>query len=563
MRLHGSRNALTAKALFLILAQCGPAAMAQVAPDAGALLRDSRQSPTPEPVLPEIPTPKVLKDTGIQTVIRHIEVKGSSRFEPARLDGLFTDLIGQKLGFAQMQAAADRVATLYRQSGMHAATYLPEQSLADGLLQIVVIEGRFGAVRIEKGEGAERLPLARIERMLMRGQVHGEMLDANALERQTLLANELPGVRVSSVLAAGTQPGETDVIAKVDARPRISGSLSADNEDARASGADKLGGSLSLAEITGIGDSAQLLATLTEGKKYVRAAYDVPLNDAGLRASVNASTMRYSLIGEFAASGARGTANTAGAELRYPIVRSVERNLYGSADFDHRHLRNESVAGNLSDKTADVLTLGVNGDMSDERGGGGATLGGVALALGRINLDGNADDLAADQAGLRRNGGFAKLTANLARLQRLTATGALWLSFNGQLANKNLDSGEQFSLGGANGVRAYPALEGSGDEGFVLSTEYRHHATDALQLKAFYDYGLIRRVKNPLTNSPTPNSYALQGLGLGAEMQVRRATLRGALAWRVGHNPAADRDGKDSDGSLRSPRLWLDASLPF
>ena len=560
-----SLTRLCAASLLTCLAAAHAQTPPQTPPDAGALLRESRQQPTPPPQLPEVQAPRLLRDTGIKVQVRRFDIVGASRFDNAVLQARLTDLVGMELGFAQLQAAADRIAALYRDMGLHAAAVLPEQTLTDGVVRIIVIEGRLGVIKLESSVPAGRkLPLALVERMLQTGQVVGKVINTQALERATLLANELPGVRVSVILTAGAQTGETDIVAKLDARPLLAGAGTLDNQDARATGSAKIGLALSIASPLGFGDDAQLLANASEGKHYLRAAFSLPLGADGLRIAANVSTMRYRLVGEFKASGGEGRANTAGLALTYPLLRGVERNLYTSAVFDHQSLRNDSTAGNLSDKTADSLTLGLNGDSADQLGSGGVFIGGVQIGTGRINLDGNAADLAADAAGPRRNGSFSKFSANLGRLQRLSADGSLWLSASGQYAGKNLDSGQKFSLGGANGVRAYPSLEGSGDHGWLATVEYRYRLADTLQLNLFYDHGQVTRDRDPLPPAAGPLRYALKGAGVGLDWQVAGVgTLRALAASRIGSNPSAGLDGRDSDGSKRRPQLWLSASAPF
>jgi len=538
---------------------------AQTPPDAGALLRESRQQPTPPPALPEVQVPRLMRETGVKARVQVFEISGATRIDTASLQARLADLVGQELGFAQMQAAADRIAALYRERGLHATALLPEQTLADGVLRIVVVEGRLGKMKFEKTVPAERrVPLALAERMLQQGQTVGEIIDMQALERATLLANELPGLRVSVLLAAGSEPGETDIIVKIDVRPLLTGAVLLDNQDARATGAAKAGVALSLASPLGFGDELQLAATVNTGKRYVRAAFGVPLGATGLRAALNASTMHYRLVGDFKASGGEGSANTAGVSLVAPLLRSAQRNLALSAVYERKHLQNDSSVGPLSDKTDSSLTLALSGDSTDALGGGGALLGGVQLIAGRLDLSGNAADLAADAAGLRHDGSFSKITANLGRLQRLTDNGNLWLQLSGQYAGNNLDSGQKFSLGGASGVRAYPSLEGSGDNGWLATVEYRHRLGDTLQLAVFYDHGQVTRERNPLPSSPTPNRYTLKGAGVGVDWQISGgATLRAVIANRIGNNPAAGPNGRDSDGTKRRPQVWLSATLPF
>src|SRR5690606_18675961 len=116
-----------------------------------------------------------------------------------------------------------------------------------------------------------------------------------------------------------------------------------------------------------------------------------------------------------------------------------------------------------------AITLGMYGDIVDGLGGGGFNVYNLSLVGGQLDLSGNAEDRANDANSAQRHGSFQKLAWSLGRLQRLTGDTTLWLSARGQFAGDNLDSSEGFSLGGPTAVRAYPVLEGSGDEGWVAT----------------------------------------------------------------------------------------------
>lgn len=538
-------------------------AQAQPGPDAGSLLRQSQQPLRGLPELPKVKPPAPMQDTGVKVTVQRFEVDGSSRFLPGEFEKLFADLIGKELGFGEMRVAADRVAAFYRQHGLVAHAFLPEQGLADGIVHVQVTEAVFGKLHIEKARGEHRLPTGLVRAMLERGQQHGQMLDADALERQTLIANEVPGVRVSTLLRPGSQPGETDIVARVDRRPVLSAFVTTDNEDGRATGELKGGAGVNLAGVFGAGESAQVMANASKGKTYISANVDVPLGASGLRGSVSASAMNYKLVGDFAASGAKGSAQTVGAALSHSLYRSTGANLYARASFDHRHMVNDSAAGSLSDKSTDSVTVSLNGDTSDTAGGGGANVGGISITGGRLDLSGNAADLAADAAGPARQGRYAKVLVNAGRLQRVSERGSIWLGGSAQWASKNLDSSEKFSLGGSHGVRAYPAMEGSGDSGALVTAEYRWRVADSLQLSAFYDYGRVTREQRTSASSAQPNTVALQGAGVGVEWHLGSALLRGTVATRIGHNPMAGSSGLDSDGTRRNVRAWFTASIPF
>src|SRR4029077_11503587 len=82
----------------------------------------------------------------------------------------------------------------------------------------------------------------------------------------------------------------------------------------------------------------------------------------------------------------------------------------------------------------------------------------------------------ADQAptGRHTQGNFNKFNYDVRRQQRLTDDASLLFSASGQLASGNLASAEKMSLGGPNGVRAYPVGEATGDSGIVTQTELRY-----------------------------------------------------------------------------------------
>ena len=63
------------------------------------------------------------------------------------------------------------------------------------------------------------------------------------------------------------------------------------------------------------------------------------------------------------------------------------------------------------------------------------------------------------------DGGWRKLRVAASRQQSLGAGLSLVVAWNAQFSDRNLDSAERVYLGGAGGVRAYPASEGGGAQG--------------------------------------------------------------------------------------------------
>ena len=282
----------------------------------------------------------------------------------------------------------------------------------------------------------------------------------------------------------------------------------------------------------------------------------------------NASGLQYHLLNEFAVLDARGNANTLGLMATYPLTRSGARNIMTAAGLETRQYRDNANGAETSAKDSTVLSVGLSGDQTDTLGGGGFTRWALNLGLGRLDLSRNAVNQSADRVGPATEGGYGKLGWSLARLQRITEHGSFWAAATGQFASKNLDSSEKFSLGGANGVRAYPTLEANGDAGWLTNLELRQQITPELQVFGFYDYGAIQLNQKPNSTSTLANgrnSYALSGYGLGLSwIKPYQYVLRAALARRSGSNPGANaQNGLDNDGSKQLYRLWLSASAYF
>lgn len=567
------RAMLRAGRAAALLALAPSAVLAQV--DSGQLLRESQQQSQPRLEPPALPAPVAeppATPQGPTVRVRGFQIEGASRYDDATLQAQLAPLRNQDLDFAGLQRAADTLAEYYRQQGWHVAALLPEQDLQNGLLRIVVIESRFGRLRApEAGTLPAHVPLARIEGYLARAARAGEPLNLDALAHATGVANELPGAQLGTVLAAGQAPGETDLVLQVTPRPPLTGTVSVDNQDARATGEHKVSAALSLASPAGLGELYQLSASRSEGKTFVRAATSWPVGNAGWRLGASTSLMSYRLVGDAAITqgtgqpnGARGDAATWGLTAAYNLARTPAWGATLQLAADHRASRNETVVGTTSDKRADNLSATLQLDATDGLGGGGANGASFTVTSGRVDLSRVPTDLATDAATAQVQGGFRKLSTTLTRLQRLWGDHTLWLVFNGQLANGNLDGAEKFSLGGPSGVRAYPLLEGSGDEGATLSAAWRWQHSASLRLEAFYDTGWVRRWKTPFAGSGTPNTYSLRGTGLAAEWTPdRRWRLSGTLARRIGTNPGALSSGADNDGSHQTWRAWLGASLLF
>jgi len=167
--------------------------------------------------------------------------------------------------------------------------------------------------------------------------------------------------------------------------------------------------------------------------------------------------------------------------------------------------------------------------------------------------------LQADQTtGHHTYGHFTKYNVDARRLQRLTDRANVLVSFSGQKATKNLASAEKFSLGGPNGVRAFPVGEATGDIGMIATAEGRYIVPGFkifggdFTVLAFYDHGWARINETPIP-ADTENNRSLGGAGVGVSAgQDGNFIVRANMAWRT-HGEV------ESDPAKRTPYVWVQA----
>ncbi len=526
-------------------------ALSQSLPSTGEILRDSRSAvqPVPAPQAPALPAPiatPLPAPTGPTFRVQHFEIEGNTVFGAQVLSTQLADLTGKSLGMAELQSAADRLTLYYRQRGYHAVALLPEQSLQDGVLRIVIVEARLGQLQVEKAPGSTPVPLTLANAILARGQQADQLLQLGQLDQANLILSDVPGIKSETALRQGAGPGQTDVYAVVSALPVWAGNLSLDMNDARTTGRTKAGMGLAASNALGWGEQTTLALQKTEGKTFALLGYSHPLHPSGTRAALSLGQLKYRLVN---GSQVEGDANTWSLSISQPWIRSEGYNLSSTLTYNASDSNTYSATDTRSQ--VGTSTLGLQGNWLDALGGASFNSWGLQWATGKEDKT---------ELSTHTVNAFRKWIYNALRMQRVSPLGTLSLSFNGQWTGHALPSSETFSLGGGNAVRAYPAFEGNGDRGWVGALEYRHDLSNGHVLKAFYDHGRIHR----LTDTTGPARYALKGAGLGWDATVHKnLQIKSAVAWRLGSNPYPSTNGQDADGSLRRPQFWLNAVHTF
>lgn len=547
------QHTAVAMALGLALWHFASAAQAQVPPDAGQTLQRLQPSIAPprESQSLKIQAPlgsAALAPGGASVVLRSVTLTGNSVVAEKALRAALGDVTGKTFDLAGLRDLAERITGVYQASGYpFARAILPPQDLEQGHLRIDVIEGRYGAVQAQGDDGV----LVRQATAFLDGLRPGSVIASGALERAALLLDDLPGISSAAAMRPGTAAGTGDLIVQVARDKRVSGDVGLDNAGSRYTGKNRVRANVDINSPFLLGDQLSVRALLSEEDLWLGSlGYSLPLGASGLRGNVGYSHTSYALAKEFANLHANGTAKVASAGLSYPILRSQKANLTLIATYQSKDLHdNRDSTATYESKSSQSMPVALQFDYRDAFDG--ITYGSVSWTPGKLKLD--AGLTAVDY--YKSNGRFRKVNLDVVRLQSLPAGFSLMAHLSWQQANKNLDSSEKLSLGGASGVRAYPSGEATGDEGGLAQLELRY-AAGAYTPYAFMDAGRITVNADPVAASD--NRRSLRGSGLGLRYQQQAWSADVALAWRnTGGRPMSETN------SDPRPRVWINLEYRY
>jgi hemolysin activation/secretion protein len=520
-----------------------PCCLVQAAalPESGQLLQQV-QPPAAAPA-PSNPGLKVEQPeaaplrAGAAFAVRRIIIEGNTLLTSSQLHALVASAEGSSLTLADLDALAQRITQAYQQAGFELSrAYVPAQTVADGVVRIKVIEARYGKIDLTNSSSVSDRPLTSTLAALRPGQV----ITQGPLDRTLLLLNDIPGVVVNSTLRPGARPGTSDLLVHASPGAPYAGSASLDNNGSAYTGRARLSANLALNSPLHLGDTLTVSA-LTSGDdlKYGRADAQFLLGGAGTRFGLAVSDLGYHLNPALNPLGANGTAEVSSVDLTQPLIRSLGADLSLRAEFDHKKLHDDiDASSTFNDRDINVWTATLNGDQRDAWG---HTQYSATLALGRLrfaNATAQADDArTADTAG-----SYSRLALALTRLQQFGTADALNVALSGQAATTNLDSSEQFMLGGPASVRAYDSGAASGSQGVLLQTEWRHLLPQqwqgAWQSMAFVDSGHVQVYRTAFTGSGV-NDATLTGAGVGLSWSGPQGwSANATLAARIGASPA-------------------------
>jgi hemolysin activation/secretion protein len=371
---------------------------------------------------------------------------------------------------------------------------IPPQDIADGRVHIQVIEGSITEVNL-RGDGAEQFGV----RPMFNAVLAEHPSRLATLERQLLLVNNLPGVRIidSSLEEIGGTTGHFRIVVQLKTW-HVYAFTGLDNLGSSSVGPWQAYATAAYNSLLTPGDTLAVnLATIANDPRQLgfgRISYDTPVGTDGVRLGGSA------LYSEVRPGDYRRLYNdittTEAFELHASLVpiESQHQTLTLTAAAGFSNVSESDVYGKLYDDHIRTISLVSDYRLLDAFGG---------LNYATLTYRQGLDIFGASQIGddfvsrYDANPNFSVLNFAYTRYQQLAGAWSAKLSMASQTASGPLFTSQQFYLGGAAFGRGYGTAEISGDNGVAGSFELRFDQQanlshlSRLQFYAFTDSGVV------------------------------------------------------------------------
>ncbi|MCZ6860012.1 MAG: ShlB/FhaC/HecB family hemolysin secretion/activation protein [Alphaproteobacteria bacterium] len=499
-------------------------------PPAGSIIErrpSDERPPLPEFEKPEVPqlqlppvkpAPEERAPFAARVFVRQFDLIGNTVFSDEELREVTVSFENRQITNEELQELRQRLTLYYVNRGyINSGTMIPDQKVADGIIQIQIIEGRLARIDIE---GVDRFRPDYFRRRLALGA--GPPLNVKDLEERLQILLQSPLVdRINAQLAPGDRPGEAILRARVFEKSPYELQIGLDNELSPSIGEARLFLQGSYRNLAGRGDVLSGEVGFAEGLDAIgddlALNYTLPITVKDTTLSLRYDKSESEVVEEpFDAIDVESESETIGIELAHPLYRTPNKQFTLGFALERRSSDTFlldipfSFSPGAQDGESDVAVLRFSQDWLS-RSQNQVMAARSAFSFGIDAFGATINDNTPDSEFLVWLGQFQWA-------RRLGDAGhQIIFRADIQLSDDPLLPLEKFAVGGIDSVRGYRQNQLVRDEGYAVSFEFRmpifrsESGQSNLQLAAFVDAG---RAENKDAPNPDPDSIESIGLGI-------------------------------------------------
>jgi hemolysin activation/secretion protein len=444
----------------------------------------------------------------IPITVRRVELTGATLFN-AEVQPYLNGLTGPGTPLTQLDKAREDILQYYRSRGYALTSVALAIDRSNGVVRYTVIEGHFAAVKLDGDIG----PAGSMVLRFLNHLTEYPVIDSLTLERWLLLAQDVPGVTLSTVLEPSKDdPGALTLVAQVSLK-HVSGLASLDNRAFYLTGPIEFLGIVDLNSLSAWGDKTEFayFHAFPNSQNFGQVSSEWFIGSSGLKLKIYGGAGANLPTGSLAALKYDGWTDIFGTQVTYPVIRSRRQNLnvYTSLDALESTVYVGDPSAQSSADEVRALRVGEDYIVSDLLLGN--TMPGTTQFSSRLSrgLDflggfhGEAVPPAVPRQGEQHN--FTAIRFETSRTQTLFepwdgASVALMGLVTGQWTPDILPPAEQFYLGGSRFTRGFYSGQVPGDKALAVTVEPQlntlidlswigSRTEVASQFYLFYDWG--------------------------------------------------------------------------
>jgi hemolysin activation/secretion protein len=444
---------------------------------------------------------------------------GNNTIGSAELQSLLKGYVGRRCDLGDLRQAANNVTAEYvRRGNQLAKAYIPPQKVSEGMVTIMVVEGRIGRVIIE---GNKNYSTAFIHRHLLGGDENTKPT-IDLIEKGLLhLNDDFTDLKATANFAPGDLPGTTDIHIRIEDGTPFHLTLSGNNYGSDYVSRYRYGATAEWVN-AGIPGSTLALGGLLGDKpdkmKVYSGSYELPVNSTGAMLGISAFKGNFDVGKDLADLGIHNEELSGDIYVRQPLARERGEKLFGKLGFRASQAKYFMLDALTSRDEVRVAYLQLQGDRVFA---GGRALANLTFSEGLGGLFGGSEKGSPYASRLDASNYFFKTTLDLARYQPLSDIFSAFVRVSGQWTPDNLLASEEWLIGGADSVHGYMIGEGAGDTGYSASLSFRANPLEnkeILQLAAFLDHGYS--YKRAIA-SGSQHRTELTGIGFGVSSHIK------------------------------------------
>lgn len=471
--------------------------------------------------------------SGVQGVIASSDLLQKTEFAE-RMKKFF----GKAVTLGGLDEITREVINYFREQGFPVVNVVvPQQSVKDGVIQILAIEARVGRVKVENARWFRPNNLR--QEVNLR---EGDKIDANQLQDDVNWLNTNPFRTVDLKFEPGEQEGTTDLVMDVKDRLPLRVYTTFDDYGIDLTGKNRQSVGLNLGNIFSLDQQAGFQYTTSwqdifNSMNAYSGSYLIPLPWRNTLTIYGSYTQSQAEVAPGQSFQGDSWQMSGRYNIPLPTLDPVSHAFYAGLDF--KQSSNAFLIYGINIPTGPgsglapfnvfQLTAGYNASIPDEIGLTSFDLGGFYSPGGVTDWNTTRQyQLVVPNSCSSYVYGKFNLNRTFLLPYKFTFSG----NFNGQLASSPLMPTEEYGLGGYNTVRGYDERSANGDNAYLFNVELRtppgsifkifgnQEVEDMFQFLGFFDYGFVGNIK-PVPGTPQQTIF-LMSVGPGLRYNIDR-----------------------------------------